>query len=410
MIAYHYPPIAGSSGYLRTLNFARNIVSHGWDPCILTVDPRAYPAVEPRTEGAIESSGLPVIRAFSLDAAKHLSIFGRYPAAVSWPDRWWSWWLGAKLSLGAIKRFGPDVIWSTYPIATAHWIGRDLSRRLCLPWVADFRDPMSGDNYPDETARRLVARIERATVRDADRIVVTTDGAARSLQASHPDVTARKYVTIPNGFDEDAFRDAEASAAPTSGRSKTELLHSGILYPAERDPRPFFAALRRVLEQGRVARGQIHVTLRACGYEAEYLPIVRELGLEDVITFAPALPYGTALREMLNASGLILFQGSICNAQVPAKVYEYLRAGRPILPLTDPSGDTAAVLRQCGIDRVYRMESEEEVARGLVEFLGEMATGAFASSNDQARRFSRSAQAAALATLLDGLVENTHAT
>jgi hypothetical protein len=112
---------------------------------------------------------------------------------------------------------------------------------------------------------------------------------------------------------------------------------------------------------------------------------------------------------MLNASGLILFQGSICNAQVPAKVYEYLRAGRPILPLTDPAGDTAEVLRQCGLDRVYRLESEDEVARGLEEFLREMRTGAFTSRDQQARRFSRAAQAATLATLLDTLVEPSRA-
>jgi glycosyltransferase involved in cell wall biosynthesis len=404
MVAYHYPPIAGSSGYLRTVNFARHLASHGWDPCVLTVHPRAYPAISTEKSADAAPAAVPVIRAFCMDAARHLAIFGRYPAALAWPDRWWSWWLGARASIGAVREFAPDVVWSTYPIATAHWIGRSLSRALGRPWIADFRDPMSGDNYPSQTARRLVARIERLTVRDADRIIVTADGAARSLQATYPEVGAAKYVTISNGYDEAAFRDAEAGLNKVAAGDRIELLHSGLLYPAERDPRPFLNALRRILDDGRIDARRIHVKLRACGYEGEYRPLVRQLALDNVVTFAPAQPYAEALREMLSADGLILFQGSICNGQVPAKLYEYLRTGRPILALTDPAGDTAEVLRRCGIDRIYRMESEEEVTRGLAEFLAAINSRAFVPDDAEVRRYSRTEQAQRLATLLDRVV------
>jgi glycosyltransferase involved in cell wall biosynthesis len=263
---------------------------------------------------------------------------------------------------------------------------------------------MSGDNYPSQTARRLVARIERLTVRDADRIIVTADGAARSLQATYPEVGAAKYVTISNGYDEAAFRDAEAGLNKVAAGDRIELLHSGLLYPAERDPRPFLNALRRILDDGRIDARRIHVKLRACGYEGEYRPLVRQLALDNVVTFAPAQPYAEALREMLSADGLILFQGSICNGQVPAKLYEYLRTGRPILALTDPAGDTAEVLRRCGIDRIYRMESEEEVTRGLAEFLAAINSRAFVPDDAEVRRYSRTEQAQRLATLLDRVV------
>jgi hypothetical protein len=54
---------------------------------------------------------------------------------------------------------------------------------------------------------------------------------------------------------------------------------------------------------------------------------------------------------------------------VPAKLYEYLRARRPILALTDPAGDTAAVLRNAGIDTIARLDSPDEISRLLVRFL-----------------------------------------
>lgn len=50
--------------------------------------------------------------------------------------------------LKMIKEFKPDVIWSTYPIATAHVIASALHRKTGIPWVADFRDPMAQDGYP----------------------------------------------------------------------------------------------------------------------------------------------------------------------------------------------------------------------------------------------------------------------
>ena len=42
MVAYHFPPAAGSSGIQRTLQFARHLPQFGWEPVVLTASPRAY--------------------------------------------------------------------------------------------------------------------------------------------------------------------------------------------------------------------------------------------------------------------------------------------------------------------------------------------------------------------------------
>ena len=42
MVAYHFPPLAGSSGIQRTLNFVRHLPRFGWEPLVLTAHPRAY--------------------------------------------------------------------------------------------------------------------------------------------------------------------------------------------------------------------------------------------------------------------------------------------------------------------------------------------------------------------------------
>ena len=65
---------------------------------------------------------------------------------------------------------------------------------------------------------------------------------------------------------------------------------------------------------------------------------------------------------MMAVDALLVMQASNCNVQIPAKIYEYLRAGKPILGLTDPEGDTAGVLRQAGLKDVVRLDSEDEIA------------------------------------------------
>src|SRR5262249_1167158 len=147
MIAFHFPPAAGSSGIQRTLRFARHLPQFGWEPVVLTASPRAH---ERTSDDQLDDvAGIAVERAFALDSARHLSVRGRSAGFTARPDRWISWWLGAlPTGMAMIRRYRPDALWSTYPIATAHKIGHDLAYLSRLPWVADFRDPMAQEGYP----------------------------------------------------------------------------------------------------------------------------------------------------------------------------------------------------------------------------------------------------------------------
>ena len=150
LIAYHFPPLQGSSGIQRTLRFAQYLPKLGWEPIILTANPISYQLTRP-TQLPKEFDNISIYRSFALDTARHLSLLKRYPRMLAVPDRWISWWLGAfPQGFYLIKKFKPDVIWSTFPIATAHLIGYTLSRISGIPWAADFRDPMVQPDYPTD--------------------------------------------------------------------------------------------------------------------------------------------------------------------------------------------------------------------------------------------------------------------
>jgi glycosyltransferase involved in cell wall biosynthesis len=404
MVAFHFPPQRGSSGLQRTLQFVRNLPVLGWEPLVLSAAPRAYEATGDDQLGAIPSSTC-VRRAFALDTARHLAFRGRYLGWMALPDRWISWLLGAvPAGIALVRKRRPAVLWSTYPIATAHLIGLVLHRLTGLPWVADLRDPMVDAVHPSGKLKRATALwIERQTLRHCTRAVCTTAGAMRSYRARYPDLPQDRLCVIENGYDEDNFSGA-GTPQPRARGAPLVLLHSGIVYPLERDPACFFEALAALRHEGKIGAHTLHVVLRAPVMETYLRDLITRYGVEDMVELAPALPYREALHEMLAADALLVLQAANCNDQVPAKLYEYLRAARPILALTDVAGDTAATLRAAGVDSIAPLDSTAGIIDALPRFLDQVLAGtAPIASPLVARLHERKAQALQLAQLFDEL-------
>jgi glycosyltransferase involved in cell wall biosynthesis len=308
--------------------------------------------------------------------------------------------------LRLIRKLKPEALWSTYPIATAHFVAYTLHRITSIPWVADFRDPMVESGYPSNPMERAAyERIEGLTVKHCKRAVFASSGALRLCAERYPDIPQARLTIIENGYDEPSFAAAEHAAGHgrLSGGAAV-LVHSGIIYPSERDPRAFFAALSELCRNGTISRGQLKVVLRATGNDDYLRGLIGRDGIEGIVSLEPSLPYQEALAEMISADALLVLQAANCNNQVPAKLYEYLRARRPIIALTDPAGDTAAVLRCAGIDTIARLDSQEQISRLLVRFLEllrlQRAPVASEAAIAAASRRSRTKE---LASLLDAL-------
>lgn len=397
MVAYHFPPMAGSSGIQRTLRFAQYLPEFGWQALVATVHPRAYESTSIDLLDEIPP-GTVVHRSFALDTARHLSVVGRYFDRMAQPDRWISWkYAGIRDGLSLIRDYQPQVIWSTYPIATAHVIGAELARRSGLPWVADFRDPMAQDDYPaNPRTWQAFKSIEERVFHQAKLCTFTTRSAAEHYRRCYPVSTARIEV-LENGYDEPAFasavRDPEINRPLNPGY--LTLLHSGIVYPDERDPGALFAALA-TLSGGK----QLKIRFRAPVHEDMLRRLAANFSLEDSVEILPPLSYRDALAEMLRADGLLVLQALNCNEQIPAKVYEYLRAHRPILALTDPCGDTARLLVEAGITTIAPLNDPSGIAALLQGYVAAPTQGTLPNL-DAVAGASRHARTRRLAALLD---------
>ena len=413
LVAYHVPPVLGSSGVQRTLRFAQHLPKFGWRPIVLTITPRAYESVA-AAAGNEMPPNVRVERAFGLDAARQLSLFGRYPRRLAIPDRWATWRSWAVRKARRILATEPvDAIWSTFPIATAHEIGLAIAEESRLPWVAEFRDPMwQGDYPPDPAINRAWQQLEQRVFAHADRVVVTTPSAVSLYADRFPTFARQRIVQIENGYDEETFARA---AEPGSSSRRTEhagdgpitLLHSGIVYRSERDPTQLFQAVANLKARGALSPRKLQIILRASSNEAVYRSDLAALDIDDIVRLEPGIDYLRALQEMLTVDGLLLLQAANCNAQVPAKLYEYLRAGRPILALTDPNGDTARTLGAAGAGLIARLDSTPEIEQALLAFIQQIRSGTWRQpSHESIAKYSREVQTGELAHLLDSLMSS----
>jgi glycosyltransferase involved in cell wall biosynthesis len=401
MIAFHFPPCAGTSGVHRAAKFAKYLPGYGWSPVVLTAGARAYPAVEPGSEQDLHS--ITVARAPALDAARHLAIAGRYARLSALPDRWVTWWISAvPLGLRLVRRFKPAVLWSTFPIATAHLVALTLHRLTGLPWVADFRDPMTEEDFPaDPLLRRILRWVEGQTVCRAQRSVFTASSACELYRRRYAGIAAERFVTIPNGYDEEDFAGLSVRSEPRPDSARPlRLLHAGHIYRQERDPRGFFEALASLKRSLAIGPETLRVDLLGPSDEAHLAAMLHELDLDDIVQIRPPVPHRRALRECAAADALLLFQGPSCNRQIPAKVYEYLRIGRPILAVTDDAGDTARLLRWTGGAAILPTEAPIR-EQAILEFLNVVRAGLHGRPFPaRVALFTRHGQTAALAGCL----------
>jgi len=359
-----------------------------------------------RIRGYQERSHLPsqVIRAFALDSKKHLSIGKHYSSWSALPDRWIAWLFGAvPAGLRAIRKHKIDLIFSTFPISTAILIGLILHRFTGLPWVVDLRDSMTEDDYPKDRRTRAVRRwIERQAVRRASFVLFTAASTRRMYLERYPELDPNKAILVPNGYDEADFIGLNIALDPATARGKPlTLIHTGLIYPEERDPVPLFRALSRLKQEQQISAADLRIVLRAAGCEEHFQRLIDELSIGDIVRLLPHVPYREALQECANADGFLLLQAANCNHQIPAKAYEYLRLRKPIFALTSRAGDTAALLEQVGGSTIADLANEDDIYTRLPAFLASVRNGTHPLPQPtEFRRFERKNQARELADCL----------
>lgn len=233
-----------------------------------------------------------------------------------------------------------DAIYTTSPPRSTQIVGLWLKMLLGVPWVMEFRDPwytppsekQIWDERVPRVRRWLESKVNSMLLRNADAIVVMTEGHAREL-LEYFGVSKEKLFVVPNGFDEEDFCVAQRDGEPAFAKGHIHISHFGTVYPQFSGR--FFAGLAGLLRESPELKDVLRVNV--IGFpDEETLRHAQSDDLRGVIQFHKLLGHGEAIDAMRASHFLLLFYAHRRIAQVsaPGKLYEYLRAGRPILAVT----------------------------------------------------------------------------
>jgi glycosyltransferase involved in cell wall biosynthesis len=401
-LTYYFPPCAASAAH-RVLGFTRYLSNHGWEVSVLA-PPRI--AWEPEDVGLVDRIRLStkVIRVpFPNTILSRLA--GRFYLYETWLLPAWN------ALQQTTKDLQPDVVMTTSPPGCIHYLGYLVKKRFGLPWVACLRDAWvtNATHLPEsrlQKARNL--RAEGRTMRLANCILLNTPLNLEGYRQAYPKY-AGKMAYLTNGFDPEDFT-AGRSLAPAAEIPTLTLLHAGEFY-AGRDPRPLLRVLQDLYKSAASDLPRLRLKLAGQSTEGKFdlATELRTLGIESVVEVSGQVSYADALEAMLTADILVVVQMPRLKVAVPAKLYEYLGAGKPILALAEPGGDIDWVLNTAGVThRVVAPFDEAGLKKALLELTREIIEGrAHAADPDKVHIFTREYIAGLLAKHLDALVRPT---
>jgi glycosyltransferase involved in cell wall biosynthesis len=270
---------------------------------------------------------------------------------------------------------GVDAIFSTSPPIATQIAALTLKKRFGFRWIADFRDPMVGNTARlDWRSRIYDPWLERSVFRHADVIIANTEPMAAVWKQRYPQ-WAGKIRVLCNGFDSDEVLPARQRQQGNL-RSERVLAHVGLLY-GSRHPGVLLASVERLIRAGALDAEVVRIRLIG-GIESNLefpLDVPPFTSLRDMgclFCSSGQVSRAEAMQEMVDADSLLildLHDGEV-SVQVPAKLFEYVRSGLPILAFTAHGSATESILKSSGVRHVcvYGDDSTEAVDRKIQSF------------------------------------------
>lgn len=303
-----------------------------------------------------------------------------------------AWLVGSSRWLQELE-VNPRIVISSLGPPESHYIAALAKRRFSDAfWIADYRDLWSGNAYDSrpfvELARSL---LEPRVVAGADVITTVSAGFAERLCQRHP---GHRVEVIENGYEGELAEPHRMTSSPV------RIVYTGTIYPSKRDPTPLFVAVRKLLDSGHLSLADVSVEF----YGAEpgdVGSLAQKCGVQEAITVAGHVSRADAIRLQEQADILLLLDWPNPDASgtVPAKVYEYMRALRPIIGVgVLPNSSVGRLLYEtgtgipCGQDVDLLCATIASVTNGSIPW--------FNPQLDRIRRFSRTAQAKKLVELV----------
>jgi len=363
LITYYWPP-AGGVAVRRWLQMTYHLANLGWNITVYHPKNPAYPAIDESNQKWIHPNIKFISRSIKepgniyayLNKSKKNGSAEIFKDNKSWlkttalkiranqfiPDAR-AFWIkpSIKYLTKHLRQNQTDIIITNGTPHSCHLIGLGLKQTFTsIKWVADFRDPwMEIDYFEDlllsKKAEKKHESLEQQVLKTADATTTVSPSWATLFKTKG----AKNTKVFTNGF---SIKMDEGSSREST--STITIVHAGTL-DADRNPKNLWEAINHT---------DLELKINLVG------PIAQAV-LEDtnkidcVITRPVTIPHVEAINIMKSSSALLLLNNrkGETKGRIPAKVFEYLALGKPIIYFGQLKNDAVDILKQSGLAKFY---------------------------------------------------------
>tara|TARA_B100000768_G_scaffold169631_1_gene175380 strand:+ start:2987 stop:4291 length:1305 start_codon:yes stop_codon:yes gene_type:complete len=302
-------------------------------------------------------------------------------------------------ALKIIDAHGIDALITTSPPHSVQLIGRQVARKRNINWIADFRDPWTDIFYYDQLghsffSRKVDAKFERQVLSEATAISTVSWGLKSLLEDKVPSRNPADFHVIPNGIDGEIV----SSKLPDSSKI-FRMVYTGMLtnlYEIE----PFLCAIQQYnsAEDDR---------LIVFDFYGSIPPFYQEVLQNDYsfMHFHGNRSMDEIPRIQESADGLFLVgPKDYTSGHIPGKLFEYLRASRPIFYLGDEGSDVVRILEETHSGELFDRNESKKFPALLAETMkGQVVVGEVQQRKAVLSAYLRTNQAKKFLALADTL-------
>ena len=378
IITYYWPP-AGGSGVQRWLKFVKYLQEFGIEPVVYTVENANYlkqdtsllnevprgieilkqPIWEPTALLFWKKSKQQTKGISNVSKGGFLS-FIRGNFFIPDPKVFW-----VKPSVSYLQKYldanDIDVIISTGPPHSVHLIAERLHQKNDIKWLADFRDPWS-DLYYNKDFKQLAfaknknRKLEESVLKNADCILTVSNSLKQEFEK-----IAKKVEVITNGFDNEFLVSKSAILD-----IKFSISYIGLL-PKQSNPKLLFKVLKALCEENLNFKKDLQ--LNFIGDISEEVKVaIEENKLLQNTNFVGYVSHQQAIEYQNISQVLLLLIPNVKNNKgiLTGKLFEYLKAKRPILAIGPEKGDLAKILQETNSGVIVNFDAEEKLKLEIV--------------------------------------------
>lgn len=274
---------------------------------------------------------------------------------IDFPDfSWRSFNMLLKESKGVIDANDIDIIIASHPYLVTLRTAAKLSKIYDIPWIADMRDGITSNLFSPYLDFPLLkyfqGQVEKTILKSASKVVVINNLLSITLKCDD----GKKFV-ISNAFSSRKNKNF-VQRTDTINLAYAGSVKDGHLY------KPFLDGLKLYLESHSKS-----IKFNYFGRDFHRLALyAKEIGInEDIMIDHGFLDIDSVAKHLDTSDLLVMFgwRGRLSRTYQSGKIFDYIKAGRPILGVSDLDSCLGEQIKDCNLG--YISICSQEIARFL---------------------------------------------